>query len=77
MKTKVQTILVWWYLSKVHIVKEGSRTKCGHLYRFDRGGGIVSQHWGLRFGGLTNKIFPRNIKGCKRCAMHLPAGYDF
>ena len=61
----------------VHVVSEGSRTKCGHRYRFYRGQGVMAQHWGLKFGGLDNKVFPRNLVGCKRCASHLPSGYDF
>ena len=61
----------------VHVVAEGSRTRCGHLYRFDRGHGVMSQHWDLRFGSLDCTNFPKKGRGCKRCAMYLPAGFDF
>ena len=75
-KMKV-TKRVWWNLSKLHIIgSRDSRTACGILYQFDRGGGIVSSQWGLRESYRYSKKVNHFQGRCLRCAQHELRGFQ-
>lgn len=87
MNRVIKPKLVWWLHSKVHVTgRKLGRTACGAYYLYSQSDSVIA--WGnfkrkarkvpgLAFDNLQGNKIPPKVDGCKHCAMHLPAGYDF